>query len=178
MAAGDLTAAQFDLAFDFGRSETASFRDATGALQVAAVNVARFDHDALGAPLGLLVSAGAEIGGADRAVLDPLILPLDLLEPAAEATIFHSFDDGTGIQRRAWYSRDARATIDALLAQVGHHIEIGVIRGLRQPELAAEGEIVRYRGAVWLLPELLIAGDDLLADTEDRPLIRSGAEPS
>lgn len=175
-----LTAAQFALAFDFTRSETAGYRNPAGALVTAAIDAPAFDHDAGGVPLGLLVGEGEEIGGRDRVTIDPLILPEVLLSGTApgdrDATVFHRFDPGTGEERRAVYSRNVRATIDALLFQLGHHREIGVTPGFRPNE----GGFCRYRGEIWLLPELVEAGSGsgtgVFADTTDRPLIRAGAE--
>lgn len=176
-----LTSAQFDLAFAFARSEAAGFRNGAGALVTAAIDAPRFDHSAEGEPLGLLTGAGAELGGGDRVTIEPLMLPEHVLTGELpgdrDATVFHRFDAGAGEQRRAWFTRDVTATIDALLHQAGHHLELGVVAGFR-PNLGSFGSagFVRYRGAVWQLPELLAAGAGALADPEDRFVIRSGAE--
>lgn len=178
-----LTSAQFDLAFTFARSEAAQHRNGAGALVTAAVDAPRFDHDIAGAPLGFLTGVGADLGGGDRVAIDPLMLPAALLTGELpgdrDATVFHRFDTGSGEQRRAWYSRDVTATIAALLHQAGHHLELGVVAGFRRNEdgRTAAG-FVRYRGEVWQLPELLGVTGGVLADLEDRPLIRAGADPS
>lgn len=175
-----LRAADFSIAFLHGRAEPVACRNAAGALLTVPADQPAFDHSADGAPLGLLVSPGEDLGGGDRTTIDPLILPADLVSGdapgARDATVFHRFDDGSGEQRRAWYTRNAAATIDALLSQPGHHLEIGVVPGLRpnsgQPGTAG---FVHYRGAVWLLPELVEAGVGVLAE-DGRPVLRAGAE--
>ena len=175
-----LTSTQFDLAFLFARSEAAQFRNGAGALVTAAIDAPRFDHSAEGEPLGFLTGAGADLGGGDRVTIDPLMLPVALLTGELpgdrDATVFHHFDAGAGAQRRAWYTRDVTATFDALLHQAGHHLELGVVAGFR-PNAGSFGSagFVRYRGAVWYLPELLGVTGGVLADLSDRPLIRSGA---
>jgi hypothetical protein len=179
-----LRAADFALAFTFARSEAVVVRSAAGAMITTAPDVPAFDHDPDGVPLGLLIGPGEDLGGGDRVALDPLMLPVELVSGEApgarDATVLHRYHDGTSEQRRAWYSRDALATIAALLDQPGHHREIGVIAGLRRNEGAAGGAgFVRYRGAVWQLPELLaisaVPGAAVLADA-GRPVIRAGAE--
>ncbi len=184
----DLTQADFDVAFAFTRGDPASYRDSLGAVQTVPPDVPCFDHDAAGTPTGLLVGPGNFFGGGDRVNIDPLMLPEALVSPgdpgAREATVFHCFDAGSGIQRRAWYSRNAAATVDALLRQLGHHYAIGVIAGFRAPvqaSSAADKEAtIRYRGQEWLLPPLLLvrsAGvEHLLAGADDTPLIACGAE--
>lgn len=173
-----LRAAQFGTAFSFSRAAAAAYRDAGGLVQTAPADAPRFDHDGTGTPLGLLTGSGAEPGAGDRLSIETAMLPADMLVPVppydGSATVFHRFDTGAGEQRRAWYSRDARATINALLAQAGHHKEIGVIRGHKQPN----GDVVRYRGQAWLLPPLLVqAGTgERVTDGEGRPVIACGAE--
>ncbi len=183
MADGDLTSTELDLAFDFSRSESGGWRDAAGALQIAAPGVARFDHDPVGKPLGLLITPGVELGGADRCTVDPLILPIDLLDTEApgarNVTVFHRFDTGSGEQRRACYSRNVTATIDALLRQAGHHIELGVVRGHR-PNVDG---FIHFRGEQWLVPAPLTVGgavigtSPVLGDGAGHQLIVCGAEP-
>lgn len=177
MAYGDLTAADLDLAFTFGRGEAASYRDAAGVLQVAGTDVPRFDHGDDGAARGLLLGPGVELGGGDKLALDPLILPFGF-EAGAECTVLHVFapavadDADWAIQRRAWYSRNARATIDAVLGQAGHHLALGLVPGFRPNE----GGFVRFRGEAWHMAGILDAGNGLLGDGLSRPLIVAGAE--
>lgn len=182
MASGDLTSADLDLAFTFARSEAADYRDDTGALVTAAVDAPRFDHDEAGVAKGLLVTSGVDLGGGDRLLLDPLMLPVDLISSGnaalMAATVFHHFDGGTGdgAVRRAWYSRNAQATVNALMLQAGHHLELGVVTGFREAVLEAGVWFVRLRGQVWLLPQLLGAGAGVLAAQPGKPLISCGAE--
>ncbi|MBD3728752.1 MAG: hypothetical protein IE933_03520 [Sphingomonadales bacterium] len=189
MADGDLTPADFGVAFTFARSEAGNFTDAGGILQLAPIDVPRFDHADDGTPRGLLVTPGSDLGRQDRTAIDPLMLPLDLVagtDPAArEATVFHCFRPeptpeaadafDAGIQRRALYSRDAARTIDALLRQPGHHLAIGVVAGFR-PNL---GGFTRFRGQQWILTGKLAAVGGVLGDgssVEGRALITCGAE--
>lgn len=184
MAADDLTQAEFGIAFAFSRSEASMFRGATGAELSAPVDAPRFDHDAAGAARGLLLTPGSDIGTQDRIALDPLLLPVALVEgplPADfEATIFHAFvalgSDPWTVERRAYYTRNAKASIDGLLAQAGHHLEIGVVTGFRENL----GDYVRLRGQVWALPNLVSgnsAGAALAVDPGAvKPIIVSGAQ--
>lgn len=171
-----LTSAAFATAFTFARSEAVQHRNAAGAVVTAAAGTPAFDHDPAGAPLGLLVSEGVELGGHDRIALDPLMLPAALIggtgEGDREVTVLHCFDAGSGEECRAVFSRNALATIDALLDQPGHHKSIGVVPGFRP----AEGGVVHYRGRIWLLPELLASAGVPIADSSVRPVLRSGAE--
>lgn len=180
MAQGDILAADLDLAFAFSRSETGLYRGADGWGRLAAADEPRFDHAIGGAPRGLLVTAGDELGGGDRLILDELILPVDLLASdlpgGRDATVFHHFDPGSGAERRAWYSRNLAATINALIGQAGHHLALGVVRGFRVPVNSPGGLIVRYRGADWRLPAVLANGAAVVTDGLGRPLIACGAE--
>lgn len=173
---GTIGQAEFATAFDFARSESASCRNGAGAEQLLGPDAPRFDHTEDGVPLGLLISAGADLGGGDRAAIDPLMLPEELLTGAdTTATVFHMFDAGSGPVRRAWYSRNAQATVNALLNQAGHHLAIGVVPGFRPREDDGGAGIVRYRGAAWTLPGLL--GMPALTDGAGSALIIAGAEP-
>lgn len=153
MADGDIGRQHFAAWFDFGRPTAAPYRDAAGAIVVAPVNAPRFDHEAAGASIGLLVEPGAELGQADRARLQ-----VDAIG-ATIATVFHERRDPDGtIVRRAWYSRDPQATIDACLSQAGHHLRIGAIPGYRRRIGAPGAGFVRFRGVDWRLTELIDAG--------------------
>lgn len=145
---GDIGQAHFDGWFDFARPVPAAYRDAGGVLVTAAVDVPRFDHDADGKAIGLLVEPGAALGQADR-----VRLQADSIGPVL-ATIFHArrLSDGS-IERRAWYSRDPQATINACLAGAGHHLSIGAIAGYR----ANLGGFCRYRDVDWQLTDLIAA---------------------
>lgn len=181
MAAGDLSQAQFATAFDFGRTEAGTYRGPDGVAINGVSGEPRFDHDIEGSPRGLLVKAGYELGGGDRVAIKTTALPVgvfDQLTPgASDVTILHRYapavtDESAWTEiRRAWYSRNAKAAIDALLASEGHHLEIGVVRGFRRNI----GGVVRYRDAVWQLAGVLLVGSAALTDGEGRPLIVAGA---
>lgn len=164
---GDLGQESFDIAFHFSRPVTADARAANGEVATFPVNQPRFDHDAEGIPRGLLVETGPYFGAADRVRLDPLMLPEDIVEQ--QVTIFHRFARAGGQEeRRAWYSVNAVATIDALLAASGHHLEIGLVAGY----LRNRGGFVRYRRQSWILTGAIatVAGQ-VLSDRHGRPLI-------
>lgn len=181
MAASNLRQRDFDLAFAFARSETAAYRNAAGAIVTAPVDAPRFDYDAALASRGLLVTAGLELGGADRVTVEPEILPaalFDFMTPmASDATVLHWFapavenDADWAPVRRAWYTRNAKACVDALVAQEGHHLALGVVAGFRVNVLGA----VQYRGYAWTVAGVLLAGDGAIADDLGRPLITNGA---
>lgn len=166
MADGDLASGHFPFWFDFTRPTQMPYRDADGALQTADIDVARFDHEEDGTPLGLLVERGAALGLSDRAVMQD-----GALEEYAgtDCTVLHAqiLDDGS-VERRAWYSRAPATTITAMLGTVGHHASIGVIPGFRENK----GGHVRYRGFSWYLMGFIEVGDgSVLSDDSDRPLI-------
>jgi hypothetical protein len=167
MADGDIGQVHFGAWFDFTRPTAAPYLDAAGIVVTAPVNGPRFDHDAEGAPIGLLVEPGAELGQADRARLQ-----VDAIG-ATVATVLHAFlgDEGE-VCRRAWYSRDPQATIDACLGQAAHHLSIAAVPGYR-PRLGASGVgFVRYRGLDWQLTELLGTGEgEALGDGDGRAMI-------
>jgi len=173
----DLTQDDFSVAFSFARSAAGSYRDAAGVVRSAAVDVPRFDHDEAGAPLGLLIAPGADIGEHDRIELDPFMLPEDLVtgidDTTRRATILHAFTPAgeTALRRNAWYSRNTKFMVDALLRQAGRHQSIGVIEGFR----INLGGLVRYRGHDWWLPGVLQTEGASLIARGELPLISSGA---
>ncbi|PXW79001.1 hypothetical protein C7451_10163 [Blastomonas natatoria] len=171
MADGDLDQGDFDIAFAFTRPTAAAYRNAAGAVTTAGPGVPRFDHLPDGTPRGLLVQPGEQLGQADRVRLDALMLPADLL--SARVTVLHALDIGGGLVRRAWYSEDAKATIDACLGIAGHHVSIGVIAGYRARQGSRfEPGFVRYRRQSWALTRVLAANTvAALADDAGRPLI-------
>lgn len=153
----------FDAWFDFTRPGAAPYRNAAGVIVDAPADTPRFDHDAGGAPVGLIVEPGEELGQADRARLQ-----VDAIG-ATKATVLHARREADGsIVRRAWYTRDPQATINACLAQVGHHLSVGAVPGFR-PNL---GGHVRYRGRDWQLTDLIGTGTGAaVGDDDGRPLI-------
>lgn len=182
MPTGDLRRANFGAAFSFVREAAATYRNASGALATAGVNKARFDHAADGTAFGLLLSAGEDLGTRDRVRIRASVLPdalLDTVTPGArDVTILHRYaapvaDEADRVEvRHAWYSRNVKAAIDALLMQAGHHLEIGVLAGFR-PNYSG---VVRFRGHTWALAGVLMAGSAALHDGHGRPLIVSGAQ--
>jgi hypothetical protein len=159
----DIGQGLFDAWFDFARPTAAPYRDEDGAVATAPADAPRFDHDDAGTSIGLLVEPGDQLGQADRARLQSAAIA------AIEATVLHEqrADDGS-VTRRAWYSRNPQATIDACLGQAGRHLRIGAVPGFR-PNL---GGFVRFRGLDWQLTDLLGAGDGrALGDVEGRALI-------
>lgn len=181
MPAPVLTSADIDLVFSFARSDALPYRDAGGDVVTAPADAPRFDHDEGGQPLGLLVTPGYELGGGERLAVDPMMLPEALLPgpdvptpgTARDATVLHRFRPPGGDEtRRAYYTRDVRAAIDRLMAQAGHHAEIGVVAGF----LPNRGGWVRYRGAAWQTPGVMATGGGaLLAAEAGKPLVSSGA---
>ncbi|MCM3419046.1 hypothetical protein [Sphingopyxis alaskensis] len=164
MADGDIGQTHFAAWFDFVRPTIAPYRNADGELVDAAIDVPRFDHDEQGVPTGLIVDPGEELGQADRARLQEEAIG------ATESTILHArlADDGQ-IIRRAWYSRDPQATIDACLGQAGRHLSIGAVPGFR-PNL---GGFIRYRDVDWQLTGLIGTGvpGEAIGDDDGRALI-------
>jgi hypothetical protein len=161
-----LVGLHFDETFAFARPIAAEHRDAAGDLVEAAAGDPRFDYDEAGMALGLLIEGGPYFGAADRASV--LAGDWEILGPA---TVFHDFAAAGGQpERRAYYSRSARATIDALLGEAGHHRRIGAIPG----HLRNLGGFVRYRNETWHLPAAIGDSDGALVsdgDDADRPLI-------
>ena len=159
----DIGQSLFDAWFDFTRPNVALYRDATGVAVAAAVDQPRFDHDSQGVPAGLLVEPGDQLGQADRARLQPGAIG------ATKATVLHErrLADGT-VERRAWYTVDPQATMDACLSQAANHLRIGVVPGYR-PNL---GGHVRFRGRDWKLTDLVGTGTgEAIGDDEGRALI-------
>lgn len=159
----DIGQSLFDAWFDFSRPNVAPYRNGAGELVDAAIDAPRFDHDDAGASTGLIVEPGAMLGQADRARLQPGAIG------ATKATVLHAWSGADGeIVRRAWYTIDPQATIDACLGQAAHHLSIGAVPGYR-PNL---GGFVRYRGLNWQLTDLLGAGGDIaIGDEDGRALI-------
>lgn len=166
----DLDQRDFDIAFAFSRPTAAAYRNAAGQQLTAPVDVPRFDHDD-SAPIGLLIEPGLQLGQADRVALDPLMIPEAML--TAQVTVLHALDMGQGVVRRAWYSENVVATINALLGIAGHHSMIGVIAGFRERKgTRFEAGFVRYRAQSWYLTRALAASATAaLSDDAGRPLI-------
>lgn len=180
MASFDLTARDIDIAFRFRRNSVLPVRRADGVVAKQMQNVPRLDHAPDGTPLGLLIEPPGEYGAQEQLVLDPLMLPENLVEAGQPwlraATVFHAFQHSGAaeVAYRAWYTRQAVHLIDALLAQHGHHRSIGLIDGFR----VNLGGHVRYRERDWELTGMLQAATTApwpLTGSEVRPLITGGA---
>jgi len=139
----------FAALFAFQRPSVAPYRKSDGTLSVAPADVPRFDHDAGGSPLGLLVEAGAEMGQHDSIALRAPV-PIE-----GAATVFHEVANADGIQRRAHYTLNATATVNACLAQVCHHRAIGAVAGF----VAIRSGVVAYQGKRWTPPAIVTLAD-------------------
>jgi hypothetical protein len=158
----------FAQTFSFSRGVAAPYRNAGGVTVTAPRDIARFDHDADGNRLGLLISSGTGMEDHDQAQ----VLAGDWEPGGADrrATVFVEWDDGTAIQRRALYTQDVRATVDACLHIEGHLRVLGACPG----HLANRGGSVRYKTVDWPLGDALSAGDGFaLGDDVGRVLIGS-----
>lgn len=168
----DLGRAAFADTFTFTRPVAAPVRNADGAQIEAAIDAPRFDHADDGARLGLLVEAGAELGQGDRVRFDG-----DQLDELAgeRATVLHArrLADGS-IERRAWFTRDAVATLDAVLSQEAHHISVAALPGYLPAKISAGVAIARYRRLDWqLVGGIAVAPGIALGDADGRALIGS-----
>lgn len=153
----------FATAFDFARSVESPYRDAQGRQLYAGVDAPRFDHERSGEPLGLLVEAGPLAGQRDRVTL------ADAIDITGAATVFHALRRADGvIERRAYYTMNATATINACLRQLGHHVAIGAVAGY----LPGRDGTVFYRRDAWAMPPILTTGAGVGVGTGDaRPLL-------
>jgi hypothetical protein len=154
----------FAQTFSFSRPVPAPVRNPDGVVAVAAADVPRFDHHPDGKPRGLLVEGGGTLGQSDRC----RALPGDW-EVQGEATVFHEFEDAAGdVHRRAFFSTNARRSIDALLSSVARHRRIGAVAGY----LRNHDGLVRYRDMEWRLPAAIaIAAPLVLGDDDERVLV-------
>ncbi|RYY25230.1 MAG: hypothetical protein EOP62_14305 [Sphingomonadales bacterium] len=152
----------FATLFDFKRPHVADYRNANGAIVTAAIDAPRFDHDLAGSPIGLVVEPGPDLGQHDRVSLAAAIA-ID-----GPATVFQAITlpDGSTL-RRAVYTRDVTATVNALLRVAGRHQAIGAVGGF----IAIRNGAVRYRGKSWTPPAVIAADAALLAGGHDRPML-------
>lgn len=136
----------FATIFTFTRAFEAPYRDTNGTGQTAAIDQPRFDHDLDGTPIGLKIAAGYAPGTAERVSLANAIA-ID-----GAATVFHALrrSDGT-IARRALYTLDVNAAINACLRTVGHQVTIGAVAGF----VPGRDGIVRYARRDWAMPALI-----------------------
>lgn len=153
-----------DPALTFTRPIAAAYRNGDGALTVAPVDLARFDHDSAGRPLGLLIEPGPGAGLADRAALAAAVLG-----PKTPATVLHAVTTAAGATLQlAHYGLDATALVNACLRAGGWHRAIGVVAGYLP--IGRDG-LVRYRATRWQPAAVLGAAPALLRDGAGRPLL-------
>jgi hypothetical protein len=149
--------------FAFSRASTAEYRDATGTLQIAAVDAPRFDHSSDGTAMGLLLA-----GSPEQAEPDRLPLAADLPDAPALGTVLHDYVTPAGKRRmRAIYSRNPRAMIEGLLALKGHHRRIGFFPTFL-PRTRAEGRPtspVMFGGEAWEMAGLIMVAPLTALDT-------------
>lgn len=161
---GDLRATHFPFWFDFVRLTSAYYRDASGADAIAAPGEPRFDHDDQGNALGLLIGTGDALGTGDRVSLKPEALAETI---GQEVTVLHAYQGDDGIERRAWYGKNARALVNGIARTAARHVLIGVVPGY----LENKGGYVRQRGESWYLTNAIGTGASSAISDGARPLI-------
>ena len=143
------TPALMDLpaSFVFSRGRAAPYRSDTGQIVMAAADVPRFDHDAQGRPLGLLIEGRPQTRHADVLTCKPGAWE------TGKATVLHEFTTPAGeLKRRACYVLDDhRATVDGFMNTKGWHRQIIVLPG----HLKNIGGAVRWRRFDWVLSAIL-----------------------
>lgn len=152
--------------FDFARSRTAPYLDATGAAQVAAVDAPRLDHDEDGAPRGLLVEGRPQFSAADQA----RVVEGDWAIPGG--TVLHEIETVAGVvERRAWYApADPRGTVNACLNAKGRHRRIAYVPGY----LPNRGGFVRWRNLFWNLGAIVLSEPGVAIAVDDNKLLLEG----
>lgn len=130
----------FSEAFTFTRARTASYEDAAGVTQTAAIDEPRFDHDG-GDPLGLIVE-GEPAGAPDVIRMRPG--PWS----AGGGTVLHDIDRGAGVEHVAWYATSAAGGVGSALRYAGRHRRLRFV----QEFLAAADGAVTFDGTTYLLP--------------------------
>lgn len=137
----------FAATFTFARARTAAYVDAAGAVQVAAIDAARFDHDLAGAPRGVLIEGRPQYSAADRLQ----VVDGDWAVPGG--TVLHEIETAAGVERRAWYAPTApRATVNACLNAKGRHRRLAYV----PTYLPNRGGFVRWRDRFWSLGALVL----------------------
>lgn len=157
--------------FIFSRTIAADCRDATGAVVTRAANVARFDHDIAGLPLGLIVAPGEAVNQHD-AVSVPIG---DWTDGVLTSTVLHEYEIDGAITRRAIHTTKVRATVNACLAIAARHRFIGVVP-VFLPNLGNDNltGFVRFRAIAYPLGQALGDGaGHAIGDSAGRPLIES-----
>jgi hypothetical protein len=155
--------------FNFARPTPAPYRNKYGSIVTAPANLPRFDHDSDYARRGLLIEAGAVLEGHDA-----ITVKAGDWEISGKATVFFEFEDDTGIHRRAIYTNDMRATINACLNIAGHLRKIGAVTSY----LANLGDdfagYVQYGNTQWQLGRAIkVSSSAWLGDAAGRIMIES-----
>lgn len=153
--------------FSFVRPVAAAFRNASGALVDAAVDEPRFDHDADGNRIGMLVTAGPVYGQHDAAAALP-----GEWEGSGRATVLWAWSESGELKRRALYSSNVRATINACLNTQAHHVFLGAV-GTFLPNLGNETRpgYVRYRNTEYPLGNVLGPSESVALGNEDGDIL-------
>jgi hypothetical protein len=155
----------FAATFGFARSVAAPYRNAAGVLVSAPPNLPRYDHLADRTRRGLLIDANGFWGTADILTVHPG----DWADVSAATVLIAFVRDGV-TYRRAVYATDVRATVNATVNTIGHHLITAAVKGYL-PNL---GGFVRYRADVWRLGELIDAGTGrVIGDGAGNPVIES-----
>jgi hypothetical protein len=153
--------------FSFARPIAAPYRNAAGAIVNAAEGEPRFDHDADGNRLGMLVTAGPDYGQHDAVAA----LPGDW-DSARRATVLWAWAENGELKRRGLYTTNVRATINACLNVQAHHVFIGAVAAFL-PNLgnATRRGYVRYRNAEYLLGNALGPSEGVALGNEDGDIL-------
>lgn len=153
--------------FSFVRPVAAAFRNASGAVVNAAPGEPRFDHDAEGNRLGLLVTAGTVYGHHDAAAALP-----GEWEGSGKATVLWAWNENGELKRRALYSSNVRATINACLNAQAHHVFIGAVATFL-PNLGNETRLgyVRYRNTEYPLGNALGPSEGVAFGNDDGDIL-------
>lgn len=176
----------FATAFAFARGVAATYVDASGVTQTAAVDVPRLDHAATGghALLGLLVQGRPEIARPDVLTIaldDSALLPAS---PPDRYTVLHLWmqPDGT-LRRDAHFTDDPRGAFEACVGKKGWHQEPDFFgypvdwpddEALVQADqltFSEDGSAVLYEGETWP-----IASAALATETGAQLVTETGAE--
>ena len=152
--------------FTFSRGRAADYRAADGSIITAPIDEPRFDHDAKGKLLGLLVEGRPETRHPDRVTSKPGGWA------QGKATILHEFITPDGkLKRRACYVvDDHRATVDGFMNTKGWHRQIVVIAG----HLKNIGGGVRWRRVEWTLGAILAVDDETALGVTPNILLLEG----
>lgn len=139
----------FDECFGFSRARPAEYRNASGAIVTAPVDVPRLDFAISGQPLGLRME-GVPLESDSIRLLPGL--------PGGPCVVLHKYITEAGVLRcRAILSEDARPSIDAALNVRGYHQRIAVVSRSLVPEGAAT---VDWRGDTWTVLTVLDDGTE------------------